>query len=680
MAEQNKNDNFDKTVANWHSMAKFLGDDFLLSRSEGGFSIARRLSGNSFQESIFSRSHDDIKTKIKRCRDAYENVGIIGNVIDIMTDFALEGFTITHESESAERLFKRWMEKVRLYDVVEEILRGIYRDGNVPILTYFADIDSDELKRLRKVFGGMFFEDDDESFGVPYRFIVLDVLRLNIERANIFGDRTYSYQLDVEDVKSTLNSKDPRTKQLLQNLKSRMTRQEWENFVKRGLYPLNARNLSIIYYKKDSYADWATPMLWRVMDDLKFKQTLRNMDISIAESIQNAVQIFKIGDTRAGLVPTKERFEKLTQMLMNPSKSKTIVWDDLISIESDYPDTGKILGDAKYQQVNADILAGLGISEVLIGGPGGNYANSFLSCRTLLERLETGRRKVLEWLNKQLWYLAKASGLRKMPVVKFTHMSLRDERAEKQLLLELVDRNVISYRTLLERFGEDLDVEIKRMKREDKIREKLDTRYSHTLKKVGKFGPVARDVDTLDYYFKDYEDPDIKLAEEPEEENLPSMQGPQGEKGGRPKKVSEEPEQQKVEREAKPKGMGKVKEVYKVYSQIKNKELNRIAKARGCDINNLTEKDRELASDVAMRVMARYTSLEEVDLDEVDAVIYYKTQAPAILDRCVRKVYKQLVDRFKQRYKRDPNEKEKDKLRSSAWAICVSTLKKAGKI
>lgn len=44
---------------------------------------------------------------------------------------------------------------------------------------------------------------------------------------------------------------------------------------------------------------------------------------------------------------------------------------------------------------------------------------------------------------------------------------------------------------------------------------------------------------------------------------------------------------------------------------------------------------------------------------------------PAKLDRCVKEVLKQKVDKFVQDNSKQPNKSQKDKMRSSAFAICI---------
>jgi len=647
--------NKDKSIATWNDLVtdefnenEICVNDYYNDATYRTFA-GNRIDLTSHRSAFSNRNgNNTIIEKISQCRKAYENIGLIGNVVDIMTDFALEGFQITHEIESAERLFNRWAEKVDLYSAVEEILRGIFRDGNVPIVTYNAKIKDEDISNLKNVVNkaaGSVLMDSTVNVGeIPYKFSILDVMSMQEVGADLFGNNQYRYMFDQTIIKNTLNSDNKETKELLETLREGLSTKDWENFKKSGAYPLDSYNLEILYYKKDSFDSWANPMLWRIVDDLKFKKTLRNMDISVAESITNTISIFKLGNASEGMIPSATRLQKFASLLKNPSKSKQIVWDDLVTVESDDKEVGKVLGEAKYKQVNNDILAGLGISEVLIGGDGGNYSNSFLSCRTLLERLETGRNKVLRWVRKQLAAAAVGVGIKRMPIVKFANMSLRDETAEKKMLLELLDRNIISYKTLLERFGEDFNVEVKRMRREDTLRKKFAEKYPHTLRKVGKFGPQIQ------------QSP-IEYPNSGEDDNknggFPTAQGPQGDKGGRP---GDDGGKQDVVRDTNPKGMSwreLLPYAIKAYEKIEKISKN---------------------EDVAFKMFKSLSVEKIINFDINTAIDMLYTEAPAKLDRCVDEVYAKLVKKYKDKTGNAPGKKKKKELKSSAWAICKERM------
>jgi hypothetical protein len=67
--------------------------------------------------------------------------------------------------------------------------------------------------------------------------------------------------------------------------------------------------------------------------------------------------------------------------------------------------------------------------------------------------------------------VADAMGFKNIPAINFGIMSLRDEVAEKQLIIQLLDRGVISTEKATEAFGVNYMIELERMKSEQTIRE-----------------------------------------------------------------------------------------------------------------------------------------------------------------------------------------------------------------
>ena len=52
------------------------------------------------------------KRIIKMCMDAYDKVGIVRNIIDLMGDFGSQGISIAHENKSVEKFFQQWFRKI----------------------------------------------------------------------------------------------------------------------------------------------------------------------------------------------------------------------------------------------------------------------------------------------------------------------------------------------------------------------------------------------------------------------------------------------------------------------------------------------------------------------------------------------------------------------------------------
>jgi hypothetical protein len=458
----------------------------------------------------------------------------------------------------------------------------------------------------------------------------------------------------------------------------------------------------MLFYKKDGFKKWSNPMLWRIIDDLKYKSLLRDMDISVSESVINTLTIIKLGNTAEGFAPTKEMFLKIADLLKTPSKSQTLIWSDLIDIITAYPPVEKILGQEKYQQVDNDIRQGLGISEAILGGGSqgsGKFANSFLSVKTLIERLEGARQALVEWIKMQFEIIAKAMDFKTPAWCKLEHINLSDEVEEKRLILELVDRGMLSYQTCVERFGENFDIEVQRMKREDRFRKANEEKFPYVLVKTGKFGPNLANGPLP--FFSLLDDEMLQGMQKPEQ--TPTQQGGQGEKGGRPtgtprrQKKSQTPRNkpQGQDNSGGPKGKAAASKLeiknedFQLGSQIFDRLYNSLSR---CVMKSLNIKDaREIKQEqrfaiynIVAKVIGEFDSLEQVtkenmeklfsrlridrdNINGVDDII--ENPEP---DDHIFKVTSKLIEKFKLDHNKNPNKSEMKDIISSAFALSRS--------
>jgi len=671
MTNAPNNDSNNKSI---HRRAKawdgFLAKEAeIVHKSESNFGRSKvKFDGGTERDGV---SESEIKNRIASCREAYENVGIIGNIIDLMSDFGVEGIEIYHKSKPIEKFFKQWAKKVKLRELSEQILKCIYRDGNVPVLSLTGKIDQNEIEKFRRSFGkekstNSLFEDKatPSSRIIPYKYKILDALSIYRTGNSILGNDRWSYQYNQSDCKELIkmegggnNSKE------IKKIKDAIGLDAWEKLKTKGLYDLDPNKFSMLFYKKDGYRCWANPMLWRVMGDIKFKKLIRDMDISVAEGVTSAVTIVKLGDTAAGLPPSKNKYTKMVSMMKNPSKSKTIVWDDLISLETDYPPVKDFFSAEKYKQVDDDIRSGLGVAEILVNGGGGNYSNSYLSVKTLLERLETGRSILLEFLNEQIELVTKNMGFRNAPHIKLTNMSLANEETEKKFILELFDRNALSYETMVSRFGENLEIEVSRMSEEAKIRESEKEDSPFALLRVGKFGPQYPNGP-----------PTIVEIADIEQNNLPSSQEQNGRKGGSPtgpknrREVTEEPARPVGETAASCSTYS-YKEIDEAFDFCYESAKNHIFEEKKYkDARSL--KSEDIDSIIKLVTNSVPSLLLEKSKDDK----FSKTEAPEKLDRCVRQVTKQEVENYIKQNGRRPSKEALREITQKAFAVCKTSL------
>jgi len=478
--------------------------------------------------SAFRRNTQMAHRKMAICVSAYKGFGLAKNVIDLMANFAAEGLKIKHPNKTIERFLNKWAFHVGLDSRVKDMLRYYYKYGNVFVYRTLGEIDNAQYLKMRRsraehVKGLPGFkilaekdidpndnpeqserikEAQDESnkpIGkrrIPWRYTLLNPFQMELRGTKFFGGQRWVFILDHQTVNDLSQQKlktsntyvdflddsemnlPPEFKKFSQSLSP--SAPDEENNSSR-VVELQQERLYTMHYMKDDHEDWAEPLLWPVMADIFYKNKLRQMDISVCDSVINAITVFKLGNIKEGYVASEAHMSKFSELLRTPTQAMNMVWNDALSIESAYPPVEKILGIAKYESVDKDILRGIGIPDTLIGGGGdSNFSTGFLGVRTLLERLEEGRGVVMRWLMKELELLIETLGIRKMPSVRFGKMSLRDEKAEKQLILQLLDRNIISIEAVLEAFGEEFEIELERLRDEDKLREETGLFKKHS--------------------------------------------------------------------------------------------------------------------------------------------------------------------------------------------------------
>lgn len=551
----------------------------------GGGSISSSIFSNKGAGAKFSKTTHVARMKMALCVEAYKGFGIVKNVIDLMCNFASEGITISHPSPAVQRFYQRWFEAVDIPGRVKHGLRSYYKTGNVFIYTTMGDIDTATYRKMRSTRGAEgdpltkdvdVVDNNDPntevSLGnqIPWRYVYLNPFQMDLRGAKFFGEQEWVFVLDEDarkEVKRTMSEKN------VDNLEQSDVNlpQEFKRLIEDGsVVKLEQDKLWTMHYMKDDHEDWADPMVWPVMNDIMYKNSLRSMDMSVVNSTINAITIFKLGSVKDGFVAPASHYKKLSNMLRTPTYSHNIVWNDAISMESNYPPIEKILSQDKYKSVDRDILAGMGIPGILVNGAeGGSFSNAFLQVRTLLERLEDGRTEIMKWLTKQLRLVAEAMGHREIPTVSFGQMSLRDEEAIKKLIIQLADRNLISAESVQEAFGYSPTIELERMRREKKLADEEDI--------LQKFGPYRDPMNFLseeDMMDKqnDMDVEKLKIQEKMriKQTNLKTQQqnkkqnskGPQGRPGGVNTK-------QEVKRKAKPKGMG-----LGYYEDLRTKAMN----------------------------------------------------------------------------------------------------------
>ena len=423
------------------------------------------------------RPHEAVPSQqrraIKMCIDAYDKVGIIRNIVDLMGDFGSQGIQIVHQDKSVEKFYQQWFKSINGKERSERFLNNLYKTGNVIIYRSYAKVTPKLNKYMKSLASDIKVEVPNMAANlIPWRYSFFNPLTVKMKdgQLSIFmGSPAYAINLGTffdrfteGDVPiNVINSLPDNVKQALKSGQKEV--------------PLDLDRLSVFHYKKDDWQQWANPMIYAILDDIIMLEKMRLADLSALDGAISNIRLWTLGSLEHKILPNKGAINKLRDILASNVGGGTmeLVWGPELTFKESNSEVYKFLGSEKYTAVLNSIYAGLGVPPTLTGMAtnGGGFTNNFISLKTLVERLQYGRDQLVRFWDKEVEIVRQAMGFRHKAHIQFDQMSLSDEAAEKNLLIQLADRDIISQETLLQRFKEIPQIEKIRLQREIADRE-----------------------------------------------------------------------------------------------------------------------------------------------------------------------------------------------------------------
>lgn len=410
---------------------------------------------------------------IKMCMDAYDKVGIIRNIIDLMGDFGCQGISIVHQNKSVEKFYQQWFRNVNGKERSERFLNNLYKAGNVIVYRSYAKVTPQLSQYMKSLAADIKVEVPNPTKNeIPWRYNFFNPLNVKLKDGQLsvfLGKPSYTVNLGTffdrftdgaipSDVFNTLP----------ENIKTALNNGQKE-------VPIDTSRVNVFHYKKDDWLQWANPMIYAILDDIIMLEKMRLADMSALDGAISNIRLWTLGSLEHKILPNKAAINKLRDVLASNVGGGTmeLVWGPELTFKESSSEVYKFLGSEKYTAVLNSIYAGLGVPPTLTGMAtnGGGFTNNFISLKTLVERLQYGRDQLIKFWDKELEIVRKAMGFRHRAHIQFDQMSLSDEASEKALLIQLADRDIISQETLLQRFKEIPQIEKIRLQREVADRE-----------------------------------------------------------------------------------------------------------------------------------------------------------------------------------------------------------------
>lgn len=429
-----------------------------------------------------ARIPTESKEIIAFARSAYRKIGLIRNAVDLMGDFACQGVRLVHPNRRIEQFYNEWFSRVNGKIVSERICNLLFREANVPIRSKTAKVNKRKRNEMQRSVASPDMEAviTKRAFSkaeIPWQFTFLDPLLIDVvggNTAGLVGEKLYRMELPTSlqrEINKLRKSADPAERALLAKIPPEIL----QAAEKGGSVLLPEDKTYMLHYKKDDWQQWADPMTYACFKDLRLYEKLKLADEAALDGAVNKIRVWKLGSLEHKLAPTPNAASALGEILGANVGGGTvdIVWGPDIELIETGTDVQRFLGEEKYRPTLTAIYSCLGIPPTLTGTSGaGGTTNNLISLKTLAERLNYARNILTAFWKEQIKIVQEAMGFRLPAEIEYDFMYLEDPASMTQLMINLADRNIISDEFVQRNIKATPSVERKRMKNENKIREK----------------------------------------------------------------------------------------------------------------------------------------------------------------------------------------------------------------
>ena len=148
--------------------------------------------------------------------------------------------------------------------------------------------------------------------------------------------------------------------------------------------PLNTDKLIAVFYKKQDYEPFAVPMGYPVLEDINWKQEMKQMDMAVARTTNQAILLVTMGSKPEDGGVNQKNLMAMQKLFENESVGRVLISDYTTDAKFVIPDIANILDSKKYEVVNQDIQ--MGLNNILLSDE--KFANTSIKVQVFMERLK----------------------------------------------------------------------------------------------------------------------------------------------------------------------------------------------------------------------------------------------------------------------------------------------------
>jgi len=413
--------------------------------------------------------------------DAYDKVGIINNIIDLMADFASQGIRFQHPRKTTENFYNTWFsDKINGCEISVKYLTNLLSSGNVIVKRNNGNIPViNEREWKRTIANDINLENIKfESRKIPLKYNFINPLSVEIlggELASFIGKPPIALKIPLKirsEIKRASLITDPVKRRAIEQILKKIPK-DILAALKSGasVVPMDMDKIHMAHYRKKDWQTWANPIVYPVLNVLIMLEKMKLADISALDGAISNIRLWKLGhlDGANSILPSRSTLNKLRNILANNVGGGVmdLVWGPELSFTESNTQVWRFLGSEKYEATLNAIYERFGIPPTLRSKSNASNTGSYIGLNTLIKRLQYIRNMLVSFWKFEVALIHKAMGFKgNVPRIIFDNMVLADEAAEKQLLLNMWDRDIISTESIQEIFGRIPEIESSRIKKE----------------------------------------------------------------------------------------------------------------------------------------------------------------------------------------------------------------------
>ena len=394
-----------------------------------------------YSRGITNNSNIDVRDTIILCQKAYYNFSVFRNTIDLMTEFSISNLYYTGGSRKSREFFETLFRKINIDDLQSRFFREYYRSGNVFIYRFNSKMEKSDAFKINQTFG---LSEANENIEIPSKYIILNPSDIQLQGSIAFSNGVYykvvtDYELQIlrnpqtEEQKEVFESLPEETKKLIKDTKN--------TGMAAVTLPLNTDRLVAVFYKKQDYEPFSVPMGYPVLEDINWKQEMKQMDMAVARTTNQAILLITMGAKPEDGGVNQKNLMAMQKLFENESVGRVLISDYTTDAKFVIPDIGNILDPKKYDVVNQDIQ--MGLNNILLSDE--KFANTSIKVQVFMERLKQGRRVFLEnFLMPEIRRVSKEMGFKNYPDAHFEEVDLRDTSVYSRIYSRLIELGVLT--------------------------------------------------------------------------------------------------------------------------------------------------------------------------------------------------------------------------------------------